>query len=301
MRRKRKESILGGIVRYFLATVSLSVVFYIAFALLLSTEEERRLDRENRQYERLYPRLKEKERLIGDVVEGLLVKDDAIYRRLFETGAPTLDPVTAADLIADSDSLSDSFYLSYSTSKTESLMMMADHVQESFRKIYRLLEERRDSLPPLTLPLADMSYVQTGASVGLKHNPVYKVEMHHEGIDLIAPQGEPVYAVADGTVRDVLRSRKGLGNIVEIDHGSGYVTRYALLGDISVVRGRSVKRGQQVGTVGISAGAFAPHLHYEVLRNGEIQDPVNYLFASVTPDEYAKMLYMSVSTAQSLD
>ena len=157
MRRKRKESILGGIVRYFLATVSLSVVFYIAFALLLSTEEERRLDRENRQYERLYPRLKEKERLIGDVVEGLLVKDDAIYRRLFETGAPTLDPVTAADLIADSDSLSDSFYLSYSTSKTESLMMMADHVQESFRKIYRLLEERRDSLPPLTLPLADMS------------------------------------------------------------------------------------------------------------------------------------------------
>ncbi|MBR1405527.1 MAG: M23 family metallopeptidase [Bacteroidales bacterium] len=301
MRRKRKESILGGIVRYFLATVSLSVVFYIAFALLLSTEEERRLDRENRQYERLYPRLKEKERLIGDVVEGLLVKDDAIYRRLFETGAPTLDPVTAADLIADSDSLSDSFYLSYSTSKTESLMMMADHVQESFRKIYRLLEERRDSLPPLTLPLADMSYVQTGASVGLKHNPVYKVEMHHEGIDLIAPQGEPVYAVVDGTVRDVLRSRKGLGNIVEIDHGSGYVTRYALLGDISVVRGRSVKRGQQVGTVGISAGAFAPHLHYEVLRNGEIQDPVNYLFASVTPDEYAKMLYMSVSTAQSLD
>ena len=143
--------------------------------------------------------------------------------------------------------------------------------------------------------------MQTGASVGLKHNPVYKVEMHHEGIDLIAPQGEPVYAVADGTVRDVLRSRKGLGNIVEIDHGSGYVTRYALLGDISVVRGRSVKRGQQVGTVGISAGAFAPHLHYEVLRNGEIQDPVNYLFASVTPDEYAKMLYMSVSTAQSLD
>ena len=53
--------------------------------------------------------------------------------------------------------------------------------------------------------------------------------------------------------------------------------------------------------MGISAGVYAPHLHYEVLKDGVVQDPVNYFFASVTPDEYAHMLYMSVSTVQSMD
>ena len=160
---------------------------------------------------------------------------------------------------------------------------------------------RKDSIPPLTLPLEEMSYVQTGASVGLKHNPLYKVDIRHEGLDLVAPQGSVVKAAADGQVRKVIRSHKGLGNIVEIDHRNGYVTRYASLGDINVSQGRMVKRGQKIGTVGISSTSFAPHLHYEVLKGEAILDPVHFLFASVSPDEYAKMLYMSVSTRQSMD
>ena len=212
-----------------------------------------------------------------------------------------MDAVTAADMISVSDSLSESFYLSYSASKSESLRMMASSVEENFKDIYRIMKQRRDSLPPLTLPLEGMSYVQTGASVGPKHNPLYKVEVQHDGIDLVAPQGSAVFASADGTVRQVIHSNKGLGNIVEIDHRNGYVTRYALLGEISVSQGRTVKRGQKIGTVGISSTTFAPHLHYEVLRDGNVLDPVRYLFASVGPEEYAKMLYMSVSTRQSLD
>ena len=125
--------------------------------------------------------------------------------------------------------------------------------------------------------------------------------MQHDGVDLVVPQGSVVRAAADGVVRNVVRSGKGLGNVVEIDHRTGYVTRYTLLGDISVSQGRTVKRGQKVGTVGISSTTFAPHLHYEVLHDGKVMDPVRFLFASVTPDEYAKMLYMSVTTRQSLD
>ena len=212
-----------------------------------------------------------------------------------------MDAVTAADLISVSDSLSESFYLSYSASKSESLRMMAANVEENFREIYRLMAARKDSIPPLSLPLEGMSSAQTGASVGLKHNPLYKVDMQHTGIDLVAPQGSPVYAAADGVVRDIVTSSKRLGNIVEIDHKNGYVTRYALLGDVSVSRGRTVKRGQKIGTVGISSTTFAPHLHYEVLRGGKTLDPVNFLFASVSPEDYAKMLYMSVSTRQSMD
>ena len=292
---------IGKALRYLAATVTTAIGFYILFALFFSTGEEKRLRQENELYAAYYQELKDKEQLVSDVVEGLEAKDDTLYRRIFQTEAPSVDAVTAADLISVSDSLSESFYLSYSASKSESLRMMARNVEENFREIYRLMAQRRDSLPPLTLPLEGMSYVQTGASVGLKHNPLYKVDIRHEGIDFVAPQGSVVRAAADGQVRNVIRSHKGLGNIVEIDHRNGYVTRYAVLGDISVSQGRTVKRGQKVGTVGISSTAFEPHLHFEVLRGGKPLDPVHFLFASVSPDEYAKMLYMSVSTRQSMD
>ena len=292
---------IGKALRYLAATVTTAIGFYVLFSLFFSTEEEKRLQQENDLYATYYQDLREKERLVSDVVEGLEMRDDALYRQIFETEAPSVDAVTAADVISVSDSLSESFFLSYSASKSESLRRMAENVEENFREIYRLMAARKDSIPPLTMPVEGMSYVQTGASVGLKHNPLYNVEIRHEGLDLVAPQGSVVRAAADGLVRNVIRSNKGLGNIVEIDHRNGYVTRYALLGDISVTQGRTVKRGQKIGTVGISSTSFAPHLHYEVLRSGKPLDPVHFLFASVSPDEYAKMLYMSVSTRQSMD
>ena len=295
------KRIIIGIVRYVVATLALSVLLYVALALFFSTEEEERLERENALYRELYGEFKEKERLIGDGLDGLQEKDHAIYRELFEAEAPSVDAVTAADLIADSDSLSENFYLSATASTSESLMLMAGNVDACFADIFRALEARRDSIPPLSHPIPDISYVQTGAAMGLKHNPLYKVEIQHDGIDFIAPQGTPVYAAADGVVTQVISSRRGMGNQVEIDHGNGYVTRYCLLGDMSAKKGKRIRRGEQLGTVGVSTIITAPHLHYEVLRGGVPQDPVNYLFASLTPDEYAKILYMSVSTTQSLD
>ncbi len=300
-KESRIRRILRSIVRYVVASASLSIVIYILFALVFSTQEERRLQKENQLYRERYSRMKEKEKLIGDVVEGLLDKDNAIYKGLFETPAPSLDALTAADLIAESDSLSESFYLSSAASKTGSMMVMARSVDENFAEIFRLLETRRDSIPPLTLPLKDMSYVQAGASLGMKHNPVYKLRMQHNGLDLIASQGTDVYAVAGGKVSVVLRSRRGLGNVIEIDHGNGYTTRYCLLADMKVSQGQRVRGGQKIGTVGISTSHPAPHLHFEVRNKGKVKDPVNYLFASLTPEEYSRMLYMTSATVQSMD
>ena len=174
------QKFLSSLLRYVVSTASLSVVFYILFAVFFSTKEERQLQRENNLYRERYEQMKEKERLIGDVVEGLLDKDDTIYEELFETQAPSLDALTAADLIAESDSLSESFYLSSAASTVESTMAMAGNVDANFAAIFGLLEQRRDSIPPLTLPLKDMSYVQAGASVGEKQNPVYKLPMTHK-------------------------------------------------------------------------------------------------------------------------
>ncbi len=295
------QKFLSSLLRYVVSTASLSVVFYILFAVFFSTKEERQLQRENNLYRERYEQMKEKERLIGDVLEGLLDKDDTIYEELFETQAPSLDALTAADLIAESDSLSESFYLSSAASTVESTMAMAGNVDANFAAIFGLLEQRRDSIPPLTLPLKDMSYVQAGASVGEKQNPVYKLPMTHKGLDLIAAQGTDVFAAAGGTVSKVVRSRRGLGNVVEINHGNGYATRYCLLADIKVSGGQRIRRGQKVGTVGISSSYPTPHLHFEVIYKGEIKDPVNYLFASLSPEEYSRLVFMTTVTSQSLD
>ncbi len=125
--------------------------------------------------------------------------------------------------------------------------------------------------------------------------------MQHDGLDLIAPEGAPVFAAADGTVSHVVQSRKGLGNMVVINHGNGYTTRYCLLGDITVSSGKKVRQGQKIGTVGISASVTAPHLHFEVRHYHNVCDPVHYLFASLSPEDYAHLVYMAVSTGQSLD
>ncbi len=297
----RWQLALLGVLRFLVVTVSMSIVFYIVFALVFSTEEERRLQKENRLYRSRYAQMQDKEKLIGDVVQGLLVKDDAIYQELFETQAPALDALTAADLIAESDSLSENFYLNAAASASGRTLLMAGQVDENFAAIFRALEERRDSIPPLSLPLKDMSYVQTGASVGLKQNPLYKRPMQHEGLDLIAPQGAPVYAAAGGTVSRVVRTRQGLGNTLEIDHGNGYTTRYCLLADMNVSRGMRVRRGQKIGTVGLSSTIAASHLHFEIRFRGAPRDPVHYLFASLSPEEYARMVYMASATSQSLD
>ena len=156
---------IGKALRYLAATVTTAIGFYVLFSLFFSTEEEKRLQQENDLYATYYQDLRDKERLVSDVVEGLEMRDDALYRQIFETEAPSVDAVTAADVISVSDSLSESFFLSYSASKSESLRRMAENVEENFREIYRLMAARKDSIPPLTMPVEGMSYVQTGASV----------------------------------------------------------------------------------------------------------------------------------------
>ena len=112
----RWKKILGGILRYAIASISFSILLYVVFALLFSTEEEKQLLQENRLYQERYDEMLAQQRLIGDVVGGLMERDDAIYEELFETSAPSPDATTAADLIAASDSLSESFDLSAAAS-----------------------------------------------------------------------------------------------------------------------------------------------------------------------------------------
>lgn len=294
-------AVFRRILVFFVATVSMAVLYYVIFALFFSTDEQQRLKNENRMYESEYPELQEKEQLVSDVIEGLRLKDDMIYEEIFSTSAPDLEPISSVDFLKSVDSIPDKDIVIYAERKLDKALAAADVVEANFARIMQAVTDSGFVMPPMTNPLENYSFAQTGASVGEKINPFYKVQIMHNGLDMIAPSGTPVYASADGVVKDVVRSRKGLGNVVEIDHGNGYVTRYAHLADVEVRKGRKLTKGSRIGYVGVSGNSFAPHLHYEVLRDTLILDPVNHLFASVSPDEYMNMLIMAASTGQSLD
>ena len=305
MRFRKVTTSVWKVVRKFLlfilVTMSMAVLYYVLFALVFSSETEKRLKMENDLYKAEIPELERKEKLLADVVEGLQARDNRIYEEIFHTSAPDMNPMSAVTFLEGLDSIPDDNIVSYAEKKLAHLERSASNVDENFRRVFEAVQNQDFIMPPMTNPLNDFTFAQTGASVGDKINPFYKVSIRHNGLDMLAHSGEPVYAAADGVVKEVIRSRKGLGNQVVIDHGNGYKTRYAHLADMEVVRGRVVKKGTRLGYVGVSGNSFAPHLHYEVLRDTVVLDPVNHLFASVTPEDYMNILIMSVSTGQSMD
>lgn len=284
--RMSVQKVVRTVLLWFIGTFSLAVCYYFVLAFFISTDTEKRLIRENRVYERTYEEMERKQQLISEVTSDLQQRDNAIYEQIFHTSAPAVDPVGESDFRTQG--------------RIAELKGAASRVEDNFTAVFGALAGSA-ALPPMTIPVDNLTYAQIGASVGQKVNPFYKVETRHDGLDIIAAQGDLVRSAADGTVSDVTRSGKGLGNVVEIDHGNGYVTRYGHLGDIYVSKGQRVKRGARIAAVGISGKSFAPHLHYEVLRDGVTQDPVNYFFASLSPQDYANVAFMSSSTGQTLD
>lgn len=298
-RKGRKVALL--VLKFFLASISLTVVYYVVFALFFSTDKERALQNENRMLERMYPEMNRKAELLDEVVEGLKVRDMKIYEDIFETEAPELDKILDVNLMPLTDSLTEENLVKLTEAKASRLMTGAGKVEDNMRHVLRLLSEYGYTAPPMHLPLSNFSLPMTGASVGRKMNPFYKVTGEHDGLDFMAPLGDEVLAAADGTVSQVTRSRRGEGNVVVMEHSGGYSTKYAHLQDITVRKGQQVTRGTVIGHVGMSGLSFAPHLHYEVWKDTVLCDPVNFLFGSVDPGEYAHMFIVSVATGQSLD
>lgn len=294
------SGILWTCAKWVIATASLAAFYYLILSLVINTDEEKRLKQENRLYEKLYPEMEQKEKLISDVVKDLQARDNAIYKQIFKSQAPSVDPQNSALFFFATDSTEDKDIVEYAERRSLALLDMTSRIDSNFKAVFSDAASSM-TLPPMLVPVPDLKFAQVGASVGKKMDPFYKVLTMHTGIDLIAGQGTPVIATADGVVLEVKRSGKGPGNIVEIGHDGGYRTLYAHLQDIVVRKGERVKAGRKIANVGMSGNSFAPHLHYEVHRDSLVLDPVNFFFASFSPEDYMKAAYMAATTGQSLD
>ena len=294
-------SLLLGLLKFALISLALVVVVYFLVAQVVSTDVDKKLRRENKMYEKILAELQTNVGMSTDAVAGLQVRDDRIYDAVFHMEPPGIDPFSSSAILTDVDSLSYKKILYLSEEKADSLLSIASDIEEAFLSVYRDLARQGFCIPPMSLPLQDVSFPQIGASVGEKVSPFLKTYASHSGLDFIASLEDPVFAAADGTVVKVERTRKSHGNTIEIAHEGGYVTRYCHLSETKVNTGQRVRCGQKIGTVGMSGNSFAPHLHYEVLKDGIPVDPMNHIFASVDPEDYANMLFMAVNTDKSMD
>ena len=152
---------------------------------------------------------------------------------------------------------------------------------------------------PSIIPIDVKDYTMS-SGYGYRRDPVYGSTKFHAGLDFAEKNGIPVYATGDGTVT-VAERKSGYGNCIDIDHGYNYLTRYAHLSEILVSPGQSVKRGDYIGKVGSTGKSTGPHLHYEVRFKDEPQNPVNYYFMDLTPEQYAEMVREAENAGHVMD
>lgn len=157
------------------------------------------------------------------------------------------------------------------------LMRRADLLSQSFSEAADSLSSHRDRLAATPSIMPTQGWL-TSAFQSMREHPILHIARPHEGIDVATPMGTPIEAPAAGTV--VFAGREtGYGNVIIIDHGFGIRTKYAHCSKLIAGNGAKVTRGQQIALVGNTGLSTGPHLHYEVLVNGQPVDPLRYILS----------------------
>jgi len=292
--------------------ISLSVLgVTFLFAVLLFTfikspkekAQARELEYMKLKYEILNDRLDDLEVLITDMEQ----RDNNLYRMMFEA-----DPIPSqvrrsgfsdADRYADLYGYMNSDLVVSAARKLDVISSQLYNQSVSYDSLFVMARNKSDMLAhiPAIFPLKETEVKYISSYFGYRPDPIYKIEKFHSGIDFSANLGTEAYATGDGVVYDVERNEWGYGNMVILDHGYGYKTRYAHLQKPAVRKGQKVKRGQVIGYIGATGKATGVHLHYEVLKNDDQIDPINFFYQDLTPDEYDQILEQSTLPTQTMD
>ena len=154
---------------------------------------------------------------------------------------------------------------------------------------------------PAIQPVANKDLTRVASGYGMRIHPIYKTEKMHTGMDFTAPIGTEIYATGNGVVSKIEMNGRGYGNNVIIDHGYGYETLYGHMSKIKVSIGQKINRGDLIGLVGNTGTSSGPHLHYEVRKNNNPINPVNFYYNDLSPEEYERMLELSSRAGQAFD
>ena len=297
------KKFLFGVLTFALAMVVGFVVLYNFF----ETPNEKALKREN-EFLKLNEELHKKrivqfEKVLNDLQE----RDNNIYRTFFE-----LNPIPEEQRTAGFGGVNrykslegfDNSEMIIDVTKNMDILSKQLYVQsKSLDEIVRLAEDKEKLLAaiPAIQPVKNEDLTRMASGFGWRTDPFLKTRKKHYGMDFTAPKGTKVYATGPGKVIRVDASASGFGKHIRIDHGFGYVSLYAHLSKYNVSKGQRVKRADLIGFVGNTGRSQANHLHYEIRKNKERINPINFYYGNLSPKEFEAMQKAAQIEGQSLD
>lgn len=292
---------------YLLVGLFFAVIIIFLSYTFIDSPKELNLKRENAQLRQQFDYLSKDLDHLTAVLEDVERRDDNIYRQIFEaepisknvrtSGVGGVNRYTHLEGYENSNLVIDV------TRKLDRISKRMYVQSKSFDEVVSLAKNKEQMLAsiPAIQPIPNKDLKRMASGFGVRIHPIYKVPKMHWGMDFSAPTGTNIFATGDGVIVEVVNSRRGFGKHVVIDHGYGYETLYGHMSQIDVRKGQQVKRGDIIGLVGNTGGSTAPHLHYEVSKDGKKINPIYYYFNDLTPEEYDLMIELSSHANQSFD
>lgn len=305
----KKTNVAINILAFTIITLLFAIGLAFAYSAFYISPEEAKLKKENKELHKHYSVLKGKIKEVDQIVGALQQRDDEIYRRIYEVDPLPVEIRQAGT--GGSEKYNDIIMTGFGSKKLvegiyegiDKLKARARIQNQSFIEIMKSADDGTLSNIPSIQPVKNEGLDKLASGFGVRIHPIHKGKYRHDGIDFAAPRETPIYATASGKVKLAKTSKEetGYGNQIEIDHGNGYITKYAHLEALKVKKGDEIVRGQVIGTVGNSGGSVAPHLHYEVIKDNFKVNPIFYMLLGLNEDQYFKLLKLSTRENQSFD
>ena len=299
-----RSMLVGQIFAYLTVGVFFAFIIVLLAFEFVDSPQEKAMRRENEQFKIQYQILNDRMEQYELVMADMQERDDNVYRVIFES-----EPVSSStrkagyggiDRYAKLDGYKNSDILIETTKRMDRLAGQMVVQSKSFDEIWELAQNKEKMM--LAIPAIQPIAKGSGRIVsgyGMRFHPILKYRRMHWGIDISAPKGTPIYATADGVVEFTGR-RGAFGNLVIINHGYGYKTQYGHMNNFAVKRKQKVKRGEIIGYVGNTGLSSAPHVHYDIVKDGKRINPVNFFYNDFTPEEFEKVLELAARDNQVL-
>jgi murein DD-endopeptidase MepM/ murein hydrolase activator NlpD len=293
--------------KYLFAGLVIGAIGVVLYASFFKDPETARLSREVRYLRNQIDDLNNQIDTLETFASDLQEKDDNVYRSIF--GAEPYPEhlrrggIGGTDRYRNLKGYESSEGIIETQKRINRLQRFLVAQSKSFEEIFALAKTQDQMLQsiPAIQPVANKDLRRLASGFGMRIHPIYKIAKMHTGLDFTADIGTEIYATGDGVIEAIDSKLSGYGHHVVINHGFGFQTLYAHMSRVAVRPGEKVKRGQVIGYVGNTGTSTGPHLHYEVVKNGQKVDPAFYFYSDITPEQYEDMLQRVANANQSFD
>lgn len=287
-----------------IATAFLIVFFAFQY---IDSPKEKILKQQNDDLRNNYTILNERIKQLELQMKELESRDNNVYRSIFEA-QPVPDSARVKEMqekreVSLVQAMSESELIQGIAAQLNNLSLRSGYQMKSYEEIEDMVKNKEKLLAaiPAIQPVSNKDLSRVASGFGYRIDPVYKTRRFHAGLDFTAPVGTPIYATADGVVKEAGYNTGGYGNNVVINHGFGFETLYAHMYKIKARVGQKVKRGEVIGYIGNTGKSTGPHLHYEVHKKGQPVDPIYYFYNDLTPAQFERITKLAKASNQSLD